>query len=148
MSIHRVHVFVSHSWSYSQHYEKIRGWLFDSRWRFGQASVEFRDYSIPRDDPIHDAENDFELEEAIFRHISRCHVVVVPTGMYASRSEWMKKELAGARAYSKRILAVNPREQERKSAVALDAAHKTVGWNKNSVVRAVWKLYYPESALR
>lgn len=148
MSIHRVHVFVSHSWSYSQHYEKIRGWLFDSPWSFGQARVEFRDYSIPRDDPIHDAESDFELEEAIFRHISRCRVVVVPTGMYTSHSKWIKKELAGARAYSKRILAVNPWGQERKSSVVRDAAHKTVGWNKNSVGRAVWKLYYPKSAIR
>ena len=148
MSIHRIHVFVSHSWSYPGHYEKIHGWLFDSRWRFGQARVEFKDYSIPRDDPIHNAANDRELQEAIFRHISRCRVVVVPTGMYTSHSKWIKKELAGAIKYSKPILAVNPWGQERKSSVVRDAAHETVGWNKNSVVQAVWKLYYPESALR
>ena len=147
MSIHRVHVFVSHSWSYSQHYKRIRGWLFDSPSRFGQARVEFKDYSIPRDDPIPNAASARALKKAIFRHIARCHVVVVPTGMYASRSKWIKEELACAKAYSKPILAVNPWRQERKSAVALDAAHKTVGWNRNSVVRAVWKLYYPKSAI-
>lgn len=148
MSIHRVHVFVSHSWSYSQHYKKIRGWLFDSPSRFGQARVEFKDYSIPRDDPIPNAANARALKKAIFRHIARCHVVVVPTGMYASRSKWIRMELAGAIERSKPILAVNPWRQKRKSAVALDAAHENVGWNKKSFVRAVWKLYRSNRALR
>ena len=143
MSIHRVHVFVSHSWSYPEHYEKIHGWLFDSPSRFGQARVEFKNYSIPRDDPVHNAANDRELEEAIFRRISRCRVVVVPTAMYASYRKWIRMELAGAIERSKPILAVNPWGQKRKSSVVLDAAHKTVGWNKKSVVQAVWKLYRP-----
>lgn len=148
MSIHRVHVFVSHSWSYPEHYEKIRGWLFDLPSRFGRARVKFKDYSIPRDDPIHNAPNAYALKKAIFRHIARCHVVVVPTGMYASRSKWIKEELAGAKTYDKPILAINPWGQKRKSLVVRDAAHKTVGWNKKNCVRAVWKLYYPKSAIR
>lgn len=142
MSVHRVHVFVSHSWAHSKHYERIHGWLFSKPHRFGQARVEFKDYSVPKDDPIHDARNARALEAAIFRKISRCHVVVIPTAMYTAYSDWIKKEIAGSGKYSKPLLAVNPRGQKRKSSVVLDAADMTVGWTKKSVVSGVWKLYY------
>lgn len=141
MSIHRVHVFVSHSWTYPQHYEKIHEWLFGKPHRFGQARVKFKDYSVPKDDPIHHTRNASALQAAIYRKISRCHVVVVPTGMYASRSKWIKKEIVGAKQYLKPILGVNPWGQKRKSSVVRDAADNTVGWNEKSVVRGIWKLY-------
>lgn len=142
MSVHRVHVFVSHSWAHSEHYERIHGWLFGKAWRFGQAGVVFKDYSVPKDDPIHDAPNALALEAAIYRRISRCHVVVIPTGMYATCSEWIQKEIAGAKQYSKPILAVNPWGQIRKASVVQAAATEVVGWKRDRVVNGVWNLYY------
>lgn len=141
MSIHRVHVFVSHSWAYSEHYAKIHEWLFGKSWRFGQARIEFKDYSVPKDDPIHNAGNARELQAAIYRHISPCHVVVIPTGMYTAYSKWIQKEIDGAQQYSKPILAVNPWGQKRRSTVVQDAADEIVGWHRNSVVPGVWRLY-------
>jgi len=67
MSVHQLHVFISHSWTYSGHYETLREWIFEQNWRVGQASLALRDYSVPKDDPIHDARTDRELREAIYR---------------------------------------------------------------------------------
>ena len=141
MSIHQVHVFVSHSWGYSRHYQTLREWIFDTQWSIGQASLNLRDYSVPRDDPIHNARTERELREAIYRKIERCHVVVIPTGMYANYSKWIGKEIAGAEAMSKPILAVNPWAQQRTSSVVAQAAARTVGWSKKSVVDGIWALY-------
>lgn len=141
MSVHQVHVFVSHSWHYSGHYQTLREWIFDTRWSIGQASLNLRDYSVPRDDPIHNARTERELREAIYRRIERSHVIVIPTGMYANYSKWIGKEINGAKAMSKPILAVNPWAQQRTSSVVAEAAARTVGWNKKSVVDGIWALY-------
>ena len=108
MSVHQVHVFVSHSWHYSGHYQTLREWIFDTPWSIGQASLNLRDYSVPKDDPIHNARTERELREAIYRKIERSHVIVIPTGMYANYSKWIGKEINGAKTMSKPILAVNP----------------------------------------
>lgn len=142
MSTHNIHVFISHSWSYSGHYEKLRGWIFDETWSVGQASLNFKNYSVPKDDPIHNAPTAKQLQDRINDRISRCHVIVIPTGMYANYSKWIGKEISGASSYSKPILAVNPWAQEKKSSVVQAAAAKTVGWNSKTVVGGIWDLYY------
>lgn len=141
MSSYQVHVFVSHSWAYSGHYDKIDEWLFGQIHRFGQASVRYYDYSVPKSDPIHNAPTQKALQTAIYAKISRSNVVVIPTGMYANYSKWIKKEIEGARAWEKAILAVNPWAQLRRSSVVAEAADSLVGWNRNSVVQGVWDLF-------
>jgi hypothetical protein len=141
MSTKQIHVFISHAWAHSGHYETLAGWIFNGKWRSGQASLDFRDFSVPKSDPIHDADNDKQLKLAIYNQISRSHVVVIPTGMYANYSYWIRKEIDGAIQYGKPILAVNPWAQQRASSVVGDAATMKVGWNKQSVVDGIWKLY-------
>ena len=141
MSTHRIHIFISHSWAYSTHYDKLTEWIFDRNWRIGQASLVFLDYSVPKDDPIHNAPSDKALKDAIYRRIARSHVVVIPTGMYVNYSKWIQKEVDGAREKEKPILAVNPWGQQRISSVVADAADRTVGWNSKTVVDGIWKLY-------
>ncbi len=142
MSTHQIHVFISHSWAYSGHYDTLSDWIFGGNWSVGQASLAFHDYSVPQDDPIHNAPTVKELQDAIFNKISRSHVVVIPTGMYANYSKWIKKEIAGAGGYEKPILAVNPWGQQRGSTVVSDAATKLVGWNSQSVIDGIWDLCF------
>jgi hypothetical protein len=141
MSSHQIHVFISHSWSYSGHYETLKNWIFEHNWSIGQASLDFRNYSIPKNNPILNADNDRELKEAIYRSIAPAHVIVIPTGMYANYSKWIRKEIDGANIYSKPILAVDPWGQERKSSVVRNEARFTVGWNKEPLINAIWRLY-------
>lgn len=141
MSTRQIHVFISHSWAYSDHYDTLSSWIFDENWSVGSASLDLHDYSVPKDDPIHKAPTVRELDDTICAKIARCHVVVIPTGMYATHSKWIKREIACAREHIKPILAVNPRGQERLSSVVSDAATKKVGWNKKSVIGGIWTLY-------
>ena len=145
MSSYQIHIFISHAWTYSEHYETLSSWIFGENWSVGQASLSFLDYSVPRNDPIHNAANDAQLEEAIFNKISRSHVVVIPSGMHAAYSKWIQKEIQGSKTYGKPILAVNPFGQERKAGVVLNNADEAVGWNKKSVINGIWKLYRESS---
>ena len=74
MSTHQIHVFISHSWSYSGHYQTLSEWIFGEDWSVGQAAIDFRDFSVPKDDPIHDANNERELRKqfTIKLHVAMC----------------------------------------------------------------------------
>lgn len=141
MSTKQIHVFISHAWAHSGHYDTLASWIFNEKWRVGQASLDFRNYSVPKDDPIHDADNDKQLKEAILKQIAMSHVIVIPMGMYANYSKWIKKEIEGSADYNKPILAVNPWGQERTSSVVGDAAEQKVGWSKKSVINGIWQQY-------
>ncbi|NRA54880.1 MAG: TIR domain-containing protein [Gammaproteobacteria bacterium] len=141
MSTKQIHVFISHAWAHSDHYDTLSDWIFEQSWSAGQASLNFHNYSVPKDDPIHDADDDKQLKDALYNQISRSHVIVIPMGMYANYSKWIQKELDGAAEYEKPILAVNPWAQKRKSSVVGDASNKKVGWNSKSVVGGIWELY-------
>lgn len=141
MSTRQIHVFISHAWKHSGHYDTLEDWIFNGNWSVGQASLDFRNYSVPKNDPIHDADNDKQLKEAILKQIAMSHVIVIPTGMYANYSKWIQKEIDGSSDFGKPILAVNPWGQQRASGVVVDAASKLVGWNKQSVIDGIWELY-------
>jgi len=142
VSTHQVHVFISHSWAYSHHYDTLAKWIFQQSWSAGSASIDFRNFSVPQSDPILNAANDKQLREAIYRQISRSHVVVIPTGMYANHSKWIAKEIDGANLYGKPILAVDLRGAQRTSSVVGQAATQCVAWNSQSVGTGIWDLYY------
>lgn len=141
MSTHQIHVFISHAWKYSGVYDKLAEWIFEENWSVDKVPLDFRDFSVPKNDPIHNAPTKKELTDAIYNKIARSHIIVIPTGMYATYSDWIQKEIDGAKKYSKPILAVNPRGQERNSEVVVSNAAHRVGWTKQSVVEGIWKLY-------
>lgn len=141
MSERIIRIFISHSWDYEKHYKTLSSWIFGENWSSGQARLKFEDYSVPRNDPIHTRGSDEELENRIFARIALSHVIVIPTGMYASHSKWIKKEIAGAKGYKKPILGVNPWGQERRSVFVKKAAKEIVGWNKEVVVKKIWQFY-------
>ena len=136
-----INIFISHSWSYSGHYETLYSWIVENEWTIHEQPVIFHDWSVPKNDPIHNATTDKQLEMRIFAQISRANAVIIPTGMYANYSKWISKEISGSKLYRVPILAVNPRSQQRASSTVINAANELVGWNKNSVVNAIWKLY-------
>ena len=35
MSTHFIHIFISHSWAYSNHYGTLAEWIFGKKWRSG-----------------------------------------------------------------------------------------------------------------
>lgn len=51
-------IFISHSWSYGDDYETLKGFLDESR-------LYWRNYSVPNDDPIHNARSRVALRSAL-----------------------------------------------------------------------------------
>ena len=146
MSTRQIHVFISHSWAYSGHYDKLAGWISNKNWSIGQASLRFLDYSVPKNDPIHNAPSDAALKGAIYEQIRQTHVVVIPTGMYTNYSKWIGKEIEGAQYYGKSILGVNPWGQKKTAGIVKAAATEVVGWSSESVVKGIWRLYKSQYA--
>jgi len=130
-------LFISHSWSYSDAYEKLIA-LLKSRPYF-----DFRDYSVPKDDPIHNAPNSQALYDAIKRQMTLCHVVLVMAGVYATYSTWIQKEIRIAKTefqLPKPVIAVKPWAQTNVSQFVIENADEIVGWNTESVVEAIRRL--------
>lgn len=123
-------IFISHSWAYSAHYDKIEEFLT-------QEGVSYYNHSVPKDDPIHTNGTDKQLRAAIDAKIRGCSCVIILAGVYASYSKWINIEIELAQQYNKPIIAVQPWGAERTSAVVKKAATTIVGWNAKSVANAV-----------
>lgn len=127
-------LFISHSWSYSDTYEKLLS-LLDSRGYFS-----YRNYSVPMDDPIHTRGTDRELHDAIKRQIAPASCVLMLAGVYSTHSKWINREIAICTtefATKKPIIAVDPWGAERTSRIVHDAADLVVKWNTESIVAAI-----------
>ena len=125
-------LFISHSWSYGDAYEKLRK-LLDADRRFS-----YRDYSVPKNDPVHNAPNVQALYDAIKQQIVFCHVVVIMAGKYATYSKWIQREIQIAkRDFSKPVVAVAPWGAQQISSVVQANANRIARWNTPSIVGAI-----------
>ena len=127
-------LFISHSWTYGSQYENLIN-LLDKRSYFF-----YRNYSVPKDDPLHTRGTDKALYNAIKGQISPSSVVLILAGVYASYSKWIDKEIQIAQTEfwtPKPILAIEPWGSQNTSIKVKDAANKIVGWNTESIVSAI-----------
>lgn len=124
-------LFISHSWTYSDGYEKLCSLLNEAKY------FDYKNYSVPKDDPIHNAPNSSRLEEAIEAQMKYASCVLILAGVYASYSKWIDKEIKLAKKLGKKIIAVEPWGSERTSAIVKDAADEVVGWNSSSIISAI-----------
>lgn len=127
----KYNIFISHSWTYDEHYEGLINFLDSDR------NFIYKDYSVPKDDPIHNAKNKEKLREAIERQIRLASVVLIPAGAYVAYSEWINIEIDIAKKYEKPIIAIKPRGAEKTSCVAKESANQIVGWNSASIIEAI-----------
>lgn len=129
-------IFISHSWEYSDAYEKLVKML-DSQ------GIKYKDYSVPRDSPIHTTGTDKELYDAIKAKISPCSVVLILAGVYSSYSKWINKEIKICKnefSKPKKIIAIEPWGSEKTSKIVKDNADKTVKWNSKKIVDTIKEL--------
>lgn len=130
-------LFISHSWTHSDKYEGLIELLNKD------SNFSYKNYSVPKDDPIHDADNDEELYEAIKDQISPSSVVIILAGVYASYSKWINKEIKIAKNefyVPKSIIAVEYWGAEKTSKVVKDNADKVVKWQSKSIIDAIKEL--------
>lgn len=123
-------LFISHSWAYSEYYDKIISFL-------DTQGLIYYNHSVPKDDPIHTNGTDKQLKEAIEAKIKGTNCIIILAGMYSTHSKWINKEIELAKAMNKNIIAVQPWGAERTSKVVKDSADIIVGWNGKSIVDAI-----------
>lgn len=124
-------LFISHSWTYGDAYDKLVSMLNRA------PNFTYKNYSVPKNDPIHNANNDRELKAAIRNQMQHASCILIMAGKYASYSKWIQIEIALAQEMGKRIIAVEPWGAEQTSVVVKQAANVKAGWNTSSIVSAI-----------
>ena len=128
-------LFISHSWTYSDAYEKLVAFLDAA------PNFQYKNYSVPKDDPVHNAPNVDALYQAIKNQMVFCDVIIIMAGKYATYSKWIQREIQIAKKdFSKPIVAIRPWANEQVSSVVSEAADRLVGWNTSSIVSAIREL--------
>lgn len=127
-------LFISHSWAYSDAYDNLVDLLNEKPY------FRYRNYSVPKDNPIHNAPSAAKLKEAIKAQIRPASCVLILAGVYATYSKWINIEIELAQELGKPVIAIEPWGAERTSSVVKDAADKIVKWNTDSVVNAIREL--------
>lgn len=128
-------LFISHSWTYGDAYDKLINMLNSASYFL------YRNYSVPKNDPINNAPNAQLLYEAIKRQISPAHVVLILAGVYSSYSKWIDKEIKIASSdFSKPVIAIQPWGAERTSQKVKNSATQIVNWRTSSIVSAIKEL--------
>ena len=123
-------IFISHSWQYTDGYEKIIALL-------DEQGLDYFNHSVPKDDPVHTSGSDKKLKEAIEAKVKGTSCVLILAGVYASYSDWINKEIDIAVAMEKPIIAIEPWASERTSQAVKDNADKVVKWQGKSIVDAI-----------
>jgi hypothetical protein len=96
-----------------------------------------KDYSVPKNDPVHNAPTDWQLELAIENKIKPCSAVLIMAGKYATYSKWIKKEIKIANNLKKPIIAIAPWGANQTSQLVKDNAITIALWNSSSIVKAI-----------
>jgi MTH538 TIR-like domain (DUF1863) len=123
-------LFISHSWAYTNAYEKIIELII-------AQGLSFYDHSVPKDDPIHTNGTDKQLTEAILAKMQGTSCILILAGVYSSYSKWINKEIILAQQLNKPIIAIEPWASERTSKVVKDNATVIVSWQGSSIVKAI-----------
>ncbi|EAK0440216.1 TIR domain-containing protein [Campylobacter lari] len=124
------YVFISHSWTYDNEYSRVVELL-------DQSNLKWRDYSIPKNDPIHTTGSDKELEQAIEKKIKCCSCVIVLAGVYSTYSKWINKEVQIAKRLNKKVIAIEKWGSERTSKFVKEHADKIIKWQSGSLANAI-----------
>ena len=126
-------LFISHSWSYDKNYQRVVELI-------KEQGIIFHDHSVPKDDPIHTNGTDEELHNAIEAKMKGTSCILILAGVYASYSKWIKKEIAIAESYGKKIIAIEHWGADRTSMFVKNSADKVVKWQGKSIADAIKEL--------
>jgi hypothetical protein len=126
-------LFISHSWRYSDAYEKIISMI-------NSENIIYYNHSVPLNDPIHTNGSDYQLRNAIDAKIRGCSCVIILAGVYSTYSKWIINEIEIAKKYGKPIIAVEPWDSERTSKIVKDNANIVVKWQSSSIGNAIKQL--------
>lgn len=125
------HIFISHSWDYSSHYETVKSWIDDS-------NITVSNYSISEDKAFEPMRK-YLLKQELRQQIALSSVVVVIAGGYVAYSEWLEYEIKTADELGKPILAIKPRGNVTWPSILNDCQNNIyrVNWDRKSFINTL-----------
>ena len=129
-SLHMYRLFLSHAWSYSEGYLRIKEFLDAA------PNFSYSNYSVPKDRAF-EGLGRVGLEEKLRQQIRPAQAVIVLGGMYVAHSDWIQFEIDFAKSLGKPILGINPWGGQRMPTAVTLAATKIVGWNTATIVAGI-----------
>jgi hypothetical protein len=125
-------IFISHSWNYSDDYNRVVRFLNESPY------FRWENLSVPQHNPVLG-----DLESDLRNQMRPADVFLIIAGMYAAHSDWIDFELSFARRIGRPVIGIIKWGGERIPAAIQNAARETVGWNGASIVRAIRQYALP-----
>ena len=83
-------LFISHSWTYSDAYDRLVDLLDNASY------FSYRNYSVPKDNPIHNAPTQWQLKEAIKAQMAPASCVLILAGVYSMRIPDYSDSISGS----------------------------------------------------
>lgn len=125
-------LFISHAWKYTDEYYRLVNLLNRAPY------FKWRNYSVPQHDPL-TINSSRRLAAALDKQVRPANAVLVVSGMYVHYRDWIKFEVELAQHYNKPIIGIRPWGAQRIPKEVQDASTIMVGWNTDSIVKAIRK---------
>lgn len=132
-------IFISHAWEYGESYNRIVRMLDEA------PNFSWTNLSVPEHDPVH-AGNTEHLKKLLRDQMRPASVFLILAGMYVSHSDWIDFEINFSWQIGRPIIGIRPWGSERTPDAVSRAAKEMVGWNTDSIVRAVREWALPEGS--
>ena len=132
-------LFVSHAWEYNDEYYRLVKMLNEA------AYFTWRNLSVPQHDPILARDID-KLKAALRNQMRPANAFLILAGMYVAHSDWIEFEIDFSRRIGRPVIGIRPWGNERVPVAVQNAAAELVGWNTDSIVRAVRQHSLPDGA--
>ena len=130
-------IFISHSWTHTDAYEKLTNILRDAPY------FSYNDYSVPKEKSLtiyNKLYYEIELKNKIKNKMKYCNVVLILAGVYSSYSDSITMEIEIANDLGKPIIAIEPWGSERTSLIVKKNAKSIVKWNSSSIIDEIKRL--------
>ncbi|HEY6896734.1 MAG TPA: TIR domain-containing protein [Rhodocyclaceae bacterium] len=127
-------LFISHAWSYDQHYYGVVRFLDDAN------NFHYRNYSAPEHKPViapGTRARDKRVRDALYNKIRPVNCVLVIAAMYVSHREWIQAELDLASELDKPVIGIAPLGQINLPEPVSRIANEVVRWRQDSIIDAI-----------
>lgn len=137
-----IRILASHAWGFTEHTAELMAWLESPlQGPAGSgAHAPVRASCAPRPPHKFETRAMAAYDADLATRIGQVDLLVAPVGMYSAHSRWITREISLARRAKAPILAVNPWGPLRAPSVVAASASLTVGWSREAVRAAVWRL--------
>ncbi len=141
MGLQRIHLFLSTAWNETPHADRLADWIFEQHWQIGDATLDFRDLSIPRTDPVLGYPQSDAARREREARIAKSHVVVVPAGLPGKAQAPVEAEIAAAQGLRRPVLAVEVNPRASGDCAIRAKADDHCAWQDKAMISKIWRLY-------